>query len=52
MFKIKVDGYETEVLHVDIIDMKAKFLIWDARIGEFRVISSDDCEFVKDIVIH
>lgn len=52
MFRIKVDRYETEVLHVDIVDMKAKFLIWDTRCGAFRVVDSDDCKYVKDIVIH
>lgn len=52
MFRIKVDGYETEVLYVDIVDNNAKFLIWDDRSNEFKVVDSACCEHVKDIVIH
>lgn len=50
MFRVKVDGYEVEVLYVDIVDNNAKFLIWDDRSNEFKVVNSACCEYVKDIM--
>lgn len=50
MFRVKVDGYEVEVLYVDIVNINAKFLIWDDRNNEFKVVNSACCEYVKDIM--
>lgn len=52
MFRIKVDGYETEVLYVDIVDINAKFLIWDDRSNEFKIVNSTCCEYVKEVIIY
>lgn len=56
MFRVKVDfgtyTYETEVLNVKVKEDYAKFLIWNEIEGEFQVVDSFNCEFIKDAIIY